>query len=138
MKYKSVAARCKNFLNLYLLKSFTISDFLKSSFVQILFASSYRGTIVHRESTFKVPIQKSGFESTVSSVKWKESFTVNSLVVKGFKIYTKMFECLYRYHCSKMIKLFQMGSNGLRLIWDHSFTEVATRGVLYRKVLLEI
>ena len=42
--------------------------------------------LVNRESTSKVTIKKSGCWSTISAAKWKESFTVNSLVVKGFKI----------------------------------------------------
>ena len=43
------------------------------------------------ESTSKLPIKKSGCWSTISSTKWKESFTLNSLDVKSFKISTKNF-----------------------------------------------
>ena len=44
---------------------------------------------VNRKSKSKLTIMKSGCWSTIFSAKWKESLTVNSLVVKGFKIGTK-------------------------------------------------
>ena len=47
--------------------------------------------LVNRESTSKLPIKRSCCWLTISSAKWKESLTVNSLVVKGFKIGTKNF-----------------------------------------------
>ena len=45
--------------------------------------------LVNRGSKSKLPIKKSGFWLMISSGKWREPFTVNSLVVKGLKIGTK-------------------------------------------------
>ena len=45
--------------------------------------------LVNRESTSKLPIKRSLCRSKISSEKWKESSTVNSFVVKDFKIGTK-------------------------------------------------
>ena len=47
--------------------------------------------LVNRESTSKLPIKRSCCWSTISSAKFKESLTANSVVVKGFKIGTKNF-----------------------------------------------
>ena len=44
----------------------------------------------NRESTSMLPIKKSGCWSTTSSAKWKESFEVNSLAAKSFKIGSKI------------------------------------------------
>ena len=40
--------------------------------------------LINWESTSKLPIKKLDCSSTISSAKWKESFTVDLLVAKGF------------------------------------------------------
>ena len=77
--------------------------------MQISIVSS-KGMLVSREFTSKLPIKKSGRWSTISSAKWKESYTVNSLVVKGFKIGTKNFADL----SVGVFKTDKIGRNGGR------------------------
>ena len=50
--------------------------------------------LVNRESTSKLPIKRLCCWSTISLAKWKESLTVDSFFVKGFKISTKNFTSL--------------------------------------------
>ena len=52
---------------------------------------SSKGMLVNTGSTSKQSKKRSCCQSIISSTKWKESLTVNSLVVKGFKIGAKTF-----------------------------------------------
>ena len=65
-----------------------VSNSLKSSFVQISIVFS-QGMLVNREITSKLSIEKSGSLTKIYSAKWKEPFTINSLVVKAFIIGSK-------------------------------------------------
>ena len=58
IKCESLVARDKISLNSDLLKPSTVSDSLKSSFVQILVVSS-KDMLVNKESTSKLPKKKS-------------------------------------------------------------------------------
>ena len=113
-KCESLVATGK-FLKLKSCLSFNNFRFFKSSFIQILMFSS-KDMLLNKESTSEIPIKKSGCWSKIFSAKWKVSFTVNSLVVKGFKIGPKILQ-ICRQKFSKPINFVEMTSNRLRFLY---------------------